>query len=92
MLELEQKHGKECKIYMILARQKKLKFKFQKKLMEKKIVEIQDGEYYLGEKLISDTQQRNIIFHELNDRVVDDIWNILLDRQHSNQETGTRIY
>ena len=64
-----------------------IEIQIPKEINGKKIVEIQDGEYYLGEKLISDTQQRNIIFHELNDRVVDDIWNILLDRQHSNQGT-----
>tara|TARA_B100000214_G_scaffold361765_1_gene325506 strand:+ start:773 stop:1243 length:471 start_codon:yes stop_codon:yes gene_type:complete len=86
MLELEQKHGKEFVQNLYdTGEAEEIEIKIPKEINGKKIVEIQDGEYYLGEKLISDTQQRNIIFHELTDRVVDNIWNIILDKQHENQ-------
>ena len=88
MLELEQKHGKEfVQNLHDTGEAEEIEIKIPKEINGKKIVEIQDGEYYLGEKLISDTEQRNIILHELTDRVVENIWTILLDRQHANQGT-----
>ena len=86
MLELEQKHGKEfVQNLHDTGEAAEIEIKIPKEINGKKIVEIQDGEYYLGEKLISDTREKNIIFHELTDRVIDNIWNIILDRQHANQ-------
>tara|TARA_B000000565_G_C23716089_1_gene351622 strand:+ start:402 stop:872 length:471 start_codon:yes stop_codon:yes gene_type:complete len=86
MLELEQKHGKEFVQNLYdTGEAEEIEIKIPKEINGKKIVEIQDGEYYLGEKLISDTEQRNIILHELTDRAVDNIWNIILDKQHANQ-------
>jgi len=88
MFDLEQKHGKEfVQNLRDSGEAEEIEIKIPKEINGKKIVEIQDGEYYLGEKLVSDTSQSNIIFNELTERVVDNIWKIILDRQHTNQGT-----